>query len=391
MTALQDLPFLDLSAPGFSTRGPEVMAARARSWAARTPYGLAVLRHHEAGHLLRDRRLRQGSHNWPARIGLQGSFARFWCDSVIGREGPYHKTLRRVFQDTVTTERLDGLRPEFRRHAEGLVSGGTADFMSTFATPFSGRAICTLVSIDEANWPAIAGDATMLGRAMGLDGKSHEAAINAAHDRLANLARDLIAMARRGTGTGLVTDLFAAAQKFGVDDDALTDLIVIAIFGGVDTTRAQLGQLMGLFADHPDQWAALRADPSLAPRALDESLRHNPTTTWATRETTEAFDAFGTPLPAEMTVHVLVHATATDPNAQPVPSFDITCPRKVHFGFGAGAHHCLGQQVARTDISEALMVLSRRIRSVERAGPAETLPETGNTGPISLPLHLQPV
>ena len=82
------LPFLDLANPAMSTRGPEVVAARAAHWCAKTPFGLAVLRFREVGKILRDRRFRQGSHNWPETVGIEGAFSEFWKGSVIGREGP---------------------------------------------------------------------------------------------------------------------------------------------------------------------------------------------------------------------------------------------------------------------------------------------------------------
>jgi len=59
-------PYLDVANPTFSIRSPEVMAAREKSWFARTPYGIAVLRYDEVNKLLRDLHLRQGSYAWPA-------------------------------------------------------------------------------------------------------------------------------------------------------------------------------------------------------------------------------------------------------------------------------------------------------------------------------------
>ena len=70
------------------------MAARDAHWCAETPYGLAVLRYMEVGRILRDRRFRQGSHAWPDTVGIEGRFADFWRDSVIGQEGDAHRKLR---------------------------------------------------------------------------------------------------------------------------------------------------------------------------------------------------------------------------------------------------------------------------------------------------------
>jgi cytochrome P450 len=388
-----DLPFLDLAAPGFSTRGPEVAAARAQGWCARTPYGLAVLRHNAVGRLLRDRRLRQGSHAWPRLTGLTGAFADFWTRSIISREGPAHAALRRVGLGALSPDYIAGLEPAFAAAAEALaeavIDRPSCDFAADFAEPYAGRAIALLLGLAPERGADVGADASTLGLAMGVDCKRHEPAVNAACDRLLALADRLIARARRGEDrASMVARMVGGAAEEGLDDAALRDLVVIAIFGGVDTTRAQLGFLMALLADHPSEWTKLRADPTLAPAAIAEAIRHRPTTTWATREAVETFTFDGVRIEAGETLHMLVHAASLDPAATEGPAFDITAARKMHFGFGGGAHHCLGQLVARTDMAVALRVLVERCATPAWAGAPVFLPETGNTAPVSLPMRL---
>ena len=105
------LPFLDLTAPGFATVSDEVRAARASAWCARTPFGIAVLRHRQAGQILRDRRFRQGSHGWPGIVGLEGAFADFWRRSIISLEGAEHKELRRIAQVALAEAHIQALAP----------------------------------------------------------------------------------------------------------------------------------------------------------------------------------------------------------------------------------------------------------------------------------------
>ena len=100
----------------------------------------------------------------------------------------------------------------------------------------------------------------------------------------------------------------------------------------------------------------------------------------------EDFEFDGVQIAAGTTLHMLVHASGTDPALAPDWQFDITRPRKSHFGFGGGAHHCLGQLVARTDMACALRALSRFSR-IEFAGTPEWLPDSGNTSPAHLPLR----
>ena len=87
------------------------------------------------------------------------------------------------------------------------------------------------------------------------------------------------------------------------------------------------------------------------------------------------------------TLHILVHATAHDPRVSADQEFDVTRPRKMHFGFGGGAHHCLGQLVARTDMAAALTVMLRNWTALSWAGRPDYLPETGNTSPVHLPIR----
>lgn len=226
---------------------------------------------------------------------------------------------------------------------------------------------------------------------MGLDCKSHEATFNAACDRLMDLADILLERARADRNpTRFVDRLILGNDAAGLDEQALRDLVVISIFGGVDTTRAQLGFAIALFADHPDQWDWLRAHRDHIPQAIEEVIRARPTTTWSTREAVETFELSGTTIRQGDIVHILAHATGTDPAANPDWHFDITARRKLHFGFGGGAHHCLGQLMARTDMAAALRQLTARVRRIDYAGVPDWLPDTGNTGAARLPVTLIP-
>ena len=385
---LDALPFLDLRDPAFSTRGPEMLAARAQNWCARTPFGLAVLHHRQAGLLLRDRRCRQGSHAWPDYVGLTGSFAQFWSRSVISQEGDGHKLLRRVAQAALAPEDILALAPDFETIAQDLLPPlpASLEFVADFTEPFAGQAITTLLGLPRQDAPQLAKDASTLGLAMGIDAKDHETSVNAATDHLMSLSAQLL---DDPATTGFVDRLRTAASTLGVTDrQALLDLIVISIFGGVDTTRAQLAFLMALFADHPDHWTRLRSEPEFIPAAIEEVVRLRPTTTWASRETVDAIALDGVDIPKGCTLHILVHATATDPTTGHSGGFDPFAARKVHFGFGGGAHHCLGQFVARTDMACALRVLLGHVARVEWAGDPVYLPDSGNTSPVSMPLRL---
>ena len=133
----------------------------------------------------------------------------------------------------------------------------------------------------------------------------------------------------------------------------------------------------------------MRRDLSLADKAVEEIIRARPTTTWVTREAVEDFEFGGVGIAQGTTLHMLVHASSRDPAICDAPDFDITSRRKKHFGFGGGAHHCIGHLVARTDIACALRALARTFEKIEPDGEAEWLPESGNTSAVRLPVKYQ--
>lgn len=393
MTVGSEIPYLDFRASGFSTRSKSVRDARDRHWCAQTPFGYAVLRHREVGLLLRDKRLRQGSYAWPEINGLRGSFAEFWSRSVISKEGETHRKLRSIAMPALAPEFIETLKPEFDRISDGLIAdlrnNETCEFMRDFSVPFAGLAICALLGLDNEHWDTLSSDASDLGLAMGVDCELHESTFNAACDRLMILSTQLIERARSGKDqTRFVARLVKEAEKLGdITDQELLDLVVISIFGGVDTTRSQLGFAMGLFIQHPDQWQILRNQPSLVPQAIEEIIRAWPTTTWATREAVEDFEFQGQDIRRGETLHMLVHASARDPSICKNPAFDITRKRKIHFGFGGGAHHCIGAQMARTDMASALTALVNNLEHFEYTHEPEWLPDSGNTSPVRLPIR----
>lgn len=392
MTPLDALPFLDLADPGFSTRGEEVSAARTQGWAARTPYGIAVLRWRECGMILRDRRFRQGSHNWPITMGLSGPFARFWRDSVIGREGTDHKRLRSIIVPALSDDYVRSMIPVYDAIARDLCAQlrtkTSAEFQSEFAVPFAGQAITSLLGLPLSDWPTVSRHASELGLAMGVEARRHEPVFDAAYETLAALGDDLVARVRAGADRdSFIARLVARFDAVGgTSPQELSDLIVIAIFGGVDTTRGQLGLGLSLMIAHPEQWAALRADASRVDAAVEEFIRARPTTTWVTREAIEDITMGDLTIPAGTVVHLLVHATARDPAICESPAFDITRSRKRHFGFGGGAHHCIGHMMARTDMAAALRALRSTFSRVWQEGVPVYLPDSGNTAPERLPI-----
>ncbi|MEV5506687.1 cytochrome P450 [Streptomyces orinoci] len=392
----QDLPFLDIISPGFAWDSPEVAAAREKSWIARTPMGLLVLRYAEAHSLSRDARLVSGFRDVVDLVGPPSGIVRdFMRDFMQSLEGPDHRRLRGLVTHAFTSRRITALRPFIRDTAERLAgelaTAGDCDFVAAFADPLPAAVVCELLGFPqedqatvghwckETNLVAALGDLSLVNRV--------EEALSGMYAYFDTVFPKL----RANPGDDLLSDILRAQrEQNALDEDELRTLVATLLVAGFQTTSHQLGHAMVAFAAHPGQWLLLRERPELAPQAVEEVLRWAPTTTVvATKSAAEDFEMNGLHIPAGTPVWLCAHSAQRDPRVfTDGDAFDITVKREAGtLAFGGGAHFCLGAALARVEIAEALQVLTARLDPPRITGEISWRPETGVSGPDVLPLR----
>lgn len=387
-----DAPYFDLSDPTFDVGSEEVHQARQASWFARTNLGIAVLRYDAVGALLKDRRLRQGSYAWPSHHRIHdGLLAEWWRDMLLNQEGEEHARLRRLVNPAFSPRIIKGMAQDFGDLADELIDGfvedGRCEFMSSFAEPYAARVLTKLLRIDEGDWKRIVELSSTLGLAFGITIARDRERIEEALLGLYDVVDEIVTERRGFTGDDFISKLVAAEAGDQLSDSELRTMLVLLIFGGMDTTRNQLGLAMEAFLDHPDQWALLADQPELGANAVEEVMRNRPTITWVTRATVTDLEFRGLLIPEGTTLHLFSESSGTDPAKIHDPAFDITKERPPHFGFGGGVHHCVGHFLARLDMKEALPILAQRLPNPTLDGERRSLPPSGNTGPIQLPIR----
>jgi cytochrome P450 len=201
----------------------------------------------------------------------------------------------------------------------------------------------------------------------------------------------LIEEKAKAPGDDLISVLVTAQRSEGqVSEDELRNLIVTLVFAAHDTTCHQLSNAMVVFAKHPEQWDLLANRPELAAQAVEEIIRWYPSTPIIYRCAAEDFDYQGLHVKKGTFLTMCVQTAQRDPRViENGDSFDITSTSTVPpLLFGAGPHYCLGASLARTEISEALPALAKRLGPPSIAGPISWRPPTGIHGPNKLPLRL---
>lgn len=396
MPNIEELPYLDLLGAGYDRDQYGLLrSARERCPLAGAPLGVAVLTHERVRELLGDLRLRPAEFDL---IRLQGVTA----EPVIGFVGRIlqsvpadeHVRLRGLVNRVFTRRAAERVRPVMRRHAKELLDGfadrGECEFMTEFADHYPIAVMCEILGVPPEDHPRFAQWTLAIGEVFSLEAVQHEAAAAEGYLRLATYIEEMVEVRRADPGDDLISELLALEEEGDrLDRLELVTLVITLLFAGHDTTRNQLGIALYLFARHPEQWQAVRKDPELIPKAVDEVLRYRGTVTIVPRLTVRAIEVDGTEIPAGTLVLLSTGSANHDPVIGGGPDdFDIFADRaERHLTFGGGRHHCLGANLATVELQEAIAVLAPALDNLAVAAEPDWRPAHSMYGPKSLELR----
>jgi cytochrome P450 len=167
-----------------------------------------------------------------------------------------------------------------------------------------------------------------------------------------------IADARRAPVGGLVDRLVESGE---LSHDEMVDLLIIMLGAGIITTADLIGNTLHALLTTPSELDAIRADRSLVPEAIEETLRYDSPALSAGRILTEDTELFGQPMAAGTWLRLMTAGIGRDPDRNPDPDrYSVTRPNKEYAAFGGGLHHCLGMHLGKLEAVIALNLLLDR-------------------------------
>lgn len=404
MTAVADLtlPKLDMTDP--SLKG-ELWHAEMKSmlesgeWLAESPMATVVLGR-EAGEFF----LRTRSAVFPGLLIAQifgiddGPLFEQIENNIINVNGDAHRRLRGLVNPSLTPRAANVYRPAMRDFLgklwDDLRGSEEFDFIEAFARPYPSLTISRVMGAPPEDAMKLHDWSMWIQRQfdpVALSDPETVATIQTKVGEFYDWVRPLIETRRSTPSDDLISSLIATEEEgeklSGIE---LENLVLNILVGGVDTTQNQLAHAVRLLAGRPGQWDALREDPeTLAPPAAMEALRFEPITPFTARQLLEEVEYDGVTFPEGTVVAVCSFTGNRDPEAFSEPmEFDITADRGKtrHLTFGAGFHYCVGANVARAELEEALIFLAGKIEKLELAGPADLQTVSGIYGIDRLPL-----
>ncbi|MFL0177919.1 cytochrome P450 [Mycobacterium sp. SMC-15] len=375
----------------------DLRLARSRAPIAIGPLGPEILSYELTRDILRDNRFRLPPGITLAAQGItSGPLFDKLASSLLGLDGPPHTRLRKLVSKAFTPRATSRLHDTIHEVVNGLIDrvmdAGRCDVVADIARPYPTPIMCALLGAPRADWQLFADWTEEVFKAFNFqpDATFDEAAIMRAWSELDAYVDDMVA-ARRGNLTDdLLSELIRAeseGERLSLDE--LRMLVAGFLMAGTDTTRNQLAASVQVLCEHPDQWARLRDHPELAMQAVEESMRHSPAACIVPRTAVDDVEFGGYLFPAGTFVLANTFAANRDPAIyDDADRFDIA-RRDVPaiLTFGGGAHYCLGANLARRELAEALTVLTRRLTAAHRVGAAPWKPVLGMTGPTTLSIE----
>lgn len=376
---------------------PRLREAQRRAPVALGPFGPEVLSYAMVRSVLRDTRFQI-----PPGINLQAqgiTSGPLWdkvVNSLLCLEGAPHHRLRALTSKAFTPRAIsrlhDTMAAVMHELVDGVVDAGRCDVVADIARPYPVPIICALLGAPREDWRQFAlwADDVFKAFTFSVDVREVEADVMRAWVQLDDYVDDMVARRRDSLTDDLLSDLIRAED----DGDRLNpaELRMLAgglLLAGTDTTRNQVAASVQVLCEHPEQWELLRRRPELAMRAVEETMRHSPIACGTLRQVVEDTELDGYLFPAGTMVLVNTAAANRDPAVYDDPDrVDITREgAPAILTFGGGVHYCLGANLARREIAEALNVLTRRMCNPRTAGPAPWKPMVSLSGPKSLPIE----
>jgi cytochrome P450 len=420
-----ELPVFDYTDPSlrgerFHAKMRELLSSGggggARGWLASGPFGAIVLDREAGEWWLRTREATFPGMTIADMFGVrEGPLYEQMRRNILHVNGPDHTRLRGLVNPALSARAVERYRPAMRGFLEGLfaqacASAGGADaegvvrceFVEAFAKPYPSQTIACVMGapIEDAprlhhwsNWIQRQFDAASMA--------SERDGIERAVGEFYEYAAALVARRREDPGDDLISKLIAAeGEGDRLDDVECINLVFNVLVGGVDTTQSQLAHAIRLLAEHPAQWELLARRPELAERAVEEALRYEPITPFTARIATADITYRDVTFPAGTIVMVCAHTGNRDLTAGAgeegvveeevgdPDEFDIAADRgraRV-LTFGAGVHYCLGANLARLELREALTLMAARMKGLRLDGEVEYETIMGIYGLARLPI-----
>ncbi|MGW0081935.1 cytochrome P450 [Streptomyces sp. NPDC003393] len=300
---------------------------------------------------------------------------------MLDLEPPDHTRIRRLVSKAFTPRTVERLKPYVHRLANDLVAAlveaGGGDLLTDVAEPLPVAVIAEMLGIPESDRSQLRPWSADICGMYELN-PSEETARRAvrASVEFSDYLRELIAARRREPGEDLISGLIAAHDEGDrlTEQEMISTAVLLLNAGHEATVNATVNGWWALFRN-PDQLAALRADHSLIPSAVEELMRYDTPLQLFERWVLDEIEIDGTTIPRGAEIAMLFGSANHDAEVFTDPErLDLTRRDNPHISFSAGIHYCIGAPLARIELAASMAALLERAPALTLAAEPERKP-----------------
>lgn len=310
---------------------------------------------------------------------------------ILEVDPPEHTRTRKVMARALSPKVVRDFTELFTQTAESLVDTvlekGTIEAVSEFAEAYPTTVFPKAVGMRDSNARYLVDYGAMVFNAVGPDNEIRRRSKAMESEIVpwitAACARD------RLTYDGLGARIYADADAGEITHDEAAMLVRSFLSAGVDTTVTGIGSALWCLSQNPGEWERLKADPSLVRPVFDEVLRYSSPVHTFGRTAGRETEISGIPVEEGTKVLCVLGAANLDPDKwDEADTFRADRKPRGHLAFGAGIHGCVGQNVARGELTAVLQALIDKVDRIEPAGEAVWRPNNSIHALDRLPIRL---
>ncbi|TWF49364.1 cytochrome P450 [Neorhizobium alkalisoli] len=312
---------------------------------------------------------------------------------ILEVDPPEHPKARAALTRTLSPKTLRAIRPRFEQDAamfvDAVAGRGEIDAIPELVTPYPLKVFPDSVGMEADGRENLLTYGSMVFGSFGPVTPWYEELMS----RVGPVQDWILAHCKREAMLpgGIGEMIYDAVDAGDLTEEEGGLLVRSFLSAGVDTTIDSIGLCLRALAEHPDQWALLREDPSLARAAFEEATRYDSSSQSLFRTTTREVDFAGTTIGKHEKIMCFLGSAGRDPARwENADTFDIRRRTVGQIGFGVGIHGCVGQMFARLEAEVFFQALAARIETLEPSGPSQLRLNPGLRGLSSLPLAITP-
>ncbi len=311
---------------------------------------------------------------------------------VLEVDPPEHTKNRRFLTRALSPNKISQLKDFFRESADKLISEllekKKIDGISDLAEIFPTRVFPEAVGLKKIDKETLLGYGAMVFNALGPDNEFRKDAMAKGLSVLEKINKQCL---EENIDTkGLAKEIYRSTAE-NLEEDQLAGMLVRSLLSaGIDTTVSAIGNLLWCLAENPEQFQLVKNDTSLVGNAVEESLRlTSPVKSFCRTSATDT-EVSGVTIEEGTKILCVLGSANTDPEVWKNPyKYDVTRRTIGHLALGVGVHNCVGQTLARAEITALVSSLTELVKVIKPADKAIWKPNNAMRSLESLPIILE--